>query len=76
MTTMAETYPAYIDAFLRLESLAPADDLPPLKLMTEHEEVLIAFAEAELRGEADSDALLRAFLDKCDDHARTVVPPQ
>ncbi|MEO0328136.1 MAG: FAD-dependent oxidoreductase [Pseudomonadota bacterium] len=59
---MRETFPAYIADFKALESMAPPQDLPILKRMTEHELVAIAFLEAEYAGSEDATAPLLSYL--------------
>jgi len=59
---MIEPYPAYMDDFARLESIAPPADLPVLKFLTEHETVTIEFANAEQAGRADSTKSLERYL--------------
>ena len=59
---MRKTFPAYIDDFERLESLAPAEDLAVLKRMTEHEVVAIEFLEREAAGATNSTEPLSRFL--------------
>ncbi len=61
---MAARYPAYLDEFEALERLAPEDDLPLLKVLTDHEVVAIAFASKEIAGDPDSLAPLRQYLDR------------
>lgn len=60
---MIARYPAYTDEFEALERMAPADDLPALKLLTHHEVVAIEFAHKEAAGDPDSVALLRDYID-------------
>jgi dimethylamine/trimethylamine dehydrogenase len=60
---MIARYPAYIDDFEGLESLAPEADLPALKLLTHHEVLTIEFAHKEAAGDPDSTAPLREYLD-------------
>jgi len=62
VTYMAKRYPAYIDDFEGLERMAPEDDLPALKFLTEHEHAAIDFANRELAGDAESAAPLRAYI--------------
>ena len=61
-TDMAERFPGYIDDFEGLENMAPADDLPALKFLTEHEVVAIDFAKLELAGSPDSKRPLLDYL--------------
>lgn len=60
---MRRTFPAYIDDFERLEALAPAEDLPLLKVLTDHEHAAIEFLERETQGDPDSTAPLRRYMD-------------
>ena len=62
---MAARYPAYIDDFRALEAMAPEEDLPALRLLTEHEAVLIAFVAREKAGDAAAADLLRAYIASC-----------
>ncbi len=66
VTYMAERYPGYIDDFEGLEAMAPQEDLPALKVLTEHEHAAIAFANKELAGAADSANALHRYIDDCD----------
>ena len=63
LSYMIARYPGYVDDFEGLESLAPEDDLPALKLLTHHEVVAIEFAHKEAAGDPDSTTLLREYLD-------------
>jgi dimethylamine/trimethylamine dehydrogenase len=65
MAYMAGRYPAYLDEFEALERLAPEDDRPALKLLTDHEVVAIDFANKEIAGDPDSLASIREYLDPC-----------
>ena len=60
---MRQSFPAYMDDFHRLESMAPPEDLPRLRVLTAHETAAIAFLEAEAKGEADSAAPMRRYLE-------------
>jgi dimethylamine/trimethylamine dehydrogenase len=62
MTYIVERYPGYLDDFKALEEMAPAEDLPALARLTEHEVVVIEFAQKELAGEPDSTAPLLRYL--------------
>ena len=64
MSYIVERYPGYVDDFLGLEAMAPAADLPALKALTEHEEVVIDFARRELAGDVDSCQPLLDYLAK------------
>ena len=59
---MRAKFPGYIDDFKGLEALAPPHDLPPLKVLTDHEVAAVAFLEAEAAGNADSGAPLWRYL--------------
>ncbi|MEM6305352.1 MAG: FAD-dependent oxidoreductase [Pseudomonadota bacterium] len=59
---MRKTFPAYIGDFERLEAMAPAEDLPVLKRMTEHEVVAIEFLERQGTGAPDPTGPLTVFL--------------
>ncbi len=61
---MIARYPAYVDDFEGLERLAPEEDLPVLKMLTDHEIVTIDFANREIAGDPDSLAPLRDYLDR------------
>jgi len=62
MTHIAKRYPIYLDEFHALEAMAPAEDLPLLQRLTEHEIVVIEFAERELSGRPDSMQPLEQYL--------------
>ncbi|MCC5974906.1 MAG: FAD-dependent oxidoreductase [Rubellimicrobium sp.] len=62
ITRMRETFPGYVDSFLKLERMAPPGDLPPLKRMTAHEVAAIDFLTLEAEGAEDSTAPLLRFL--------------
>jgi len=59
---MRKIFPGYIADFERLERMAPVQDLPILKRMTEHEVIAIAFLELETKGAPDAVAPLIRFL--------------
>jgi dimethylamine/trimethylamine dehydrogenase len=65
MAYMVARYPGYVDDFEGLERLAPDEDLPALKLLTQHEVAAIEFAGREVAGEADSAAPLHRYLEQC-----------
>ena len=65
VTYMATRYPGYIDDFEGLEAMAPPEDLPALKILTEHEHAAIAFANKELAGDADSADPLHRYIKDC-----------
>jgi dimethylamine/trimethylamine dehydrogenase len=60
---MVTRYPAYVDDFENLERLAPDEDIPALKILTEHEVVAIEFAEKEIAGDGNSTAPLKRYLE-------------
>ena len=62
MTYIIKRYPGYLDDFADLENLAPAEDLPALNILTEHEVAVIEFAEMELAGDPDSLIPLNRYL--------------
>jgi dimethylamine/trimethylamine dehydrogenase len=62
MTYIVERYPLYLDEFYALEAMAPAEDLPFLQALTEHEIAVIEFAEHELAGKPDSVQPLKLYL--------------
>lgn len=62
LTHMATRYPAYIDQFEALERMAPAEDLPALEVLTDHEHAAIEFAKRDLAGRPDSTAPLLAYI--------------
>ena len=62
MTHIIKRYPGYLDDFAGLENLAPAEDLPALNILTEHEVAVIDFAKMELAGNPDSLLPLNRYL--------------
>ena len=54
MEYMVRRYPEYLVEFRSLEQMAPAEDLPALNVLTDHEIAVIEFAEMELAGDPDS----------------------
>ena len=62
IASMRKSFPGYIADFERLERMAPAQDVPILKRMTEHEVIAIAFLELEAQGDTDAVAPLNRFL--------------
>lgn len=63
MQEMAGTYQVFVEEFRALEQMAPDDDRPALSRLTEHELLIIAFAEQELAGSPDSLDAIRRFLE-------------
>ena len=59
-----DTYPNYLIEFAALEALAPSEDLPFLKILTNHEIAAIEFAELELAGVNLSIKPLLAYMKK------------
>ncbi len=57
-------YPAYLEDFNRLEQMAPEEDLPALKTLTDHEVEVIAFAKKEMANDPDSLAPLLRYLNR------------
>ena len=64
MNYVVERFPGYLDDFHNLEAMAPPEDLPALQKLTEHEVVVIEFAQKELTGDPDSAAPLLAYMDQ------------
>ena len=62
MTYMVKRYPGYVEDFRALEQMAPVEDLTALNVLTDHEVVVIDFAEKELAGDPDSLAPLLKYL--------------
>lgn len=62
MTDISVRYPEYLVQFEALEKMAPDEDLPALKFLTDHEVVAIEFASREIAGDQDSAAPLRRYL--------------
>ena len=61
---MIKRYPLYLDDFAYLEGLAPTEDRPPLKFLTQHEVAAIEFANNEATGATDSARPLKAYLNE------------
>ena len=57
-------YPQYRDEFHYLESLAPTDDVPALKQLTEHEVAVIEFAKLEAAGHSESCQPLHEYIQR------------
>ncbi len=55
-------YPGYLDEFAALEHMAPDEDLPPLKILTEHEVAVIEFAHRDIDGRSDCMVPLEEYL--------------
>lgn len=52
----ARDFPGYVEDFQRLKTIAPPEDLPRLKLLTEHEIAAVAFLNLDISGEKNSVA--------------------
>ena len=59
---MTERYPAYLDDFANLKSMAPEEDWPQLEVLTEHEVAAVKFARKELAGDPHSIQPLLNYL--------------
>ena len=62
MGNMTARYPGFIVKFEALAASGPVEDKGALKILVEHEIVLLNFAEHEAAGVANSLELVRAFL--------------
>ncbi len=62
MENMTTRYPGFIEKFKALEAAGPDEDKCALKILVQHEVALLAFAEHEVAGDANSLALVRVFL--------------
>lgn len=63
MAYIVKRYPGYLDDFRALEQMAPAADLSALKILTDHEVVVIDFAEMEIAGDPGSLTPLIQYLE-------------
>ena len=63
-----ERYPLYMDDFHGLENMAPGDDLPFLKALSEHETAVIEFANREAASDPRS-------IEPLTDYLAVSVPP-
>ena len=59
---MRKIFPSYIDDFQGLEEMAPAQDLPLLKILTTHEVAAIKFLELEAKKDPASTDPLHHYL--------------
>ncbi len=59
---MRRTFPGYVDDFERLEAMAPASDLPMLKVLTAHEVAAIDFLEREAAAHPQSADPMHLYL--------------
>lgn len=62
LAEFARVFPGYVDDFLGLEAMAPPEDLPRLKLLTEHEVAAVAFLDLEMSGEKNSVEPMEDYL--------------
>lgn len=60
---MQRNYPGYVDDFKNLEAMAPPEDLKKLKILTAHEIAALRFLELEAKGDRNSDAPLKYYLE-------------
>ena len=56
-------YPGYLEDFNGLEQMAPEEDLPALKILTDHEVAVIEFAKKEISNDPESLNPLLQYLD-------------
>ena len=57
------SFPDYMDDFWGLEAMAPAEDLPMLRILTAHEVAAIDFLELEAKGDPGSAAPMERYLE-------------
>ncbi len=57
-----KTFPIYVNDFLRLEAMAPPEDLPALRIATAHEVVAVDYLARAAADDPDPTAPLRHFL--------------
>ena len=62
MKNMTARYPGFIDKFKTLEAEGPDEDKRALNVLVRHEAALLAFAEHEMAGAANSLSPIRDFL--------------
>jgi len=62
MKNMTTRYPGFIKKFKMLEAEGPDEDKRALNVLVRHEAALLAFAEQEMTGAADSLSPIRDFL--------------
>jgi hypothetical protein len=62
MENMTSRYPGFIEKLKALAAMGPVEDKGALEILVEHEIALLDFAEHEAAGDADSLALVRAYL--------------
>ncbi len=61
---MSIRYPTYVDQFRALEKIAPQEDLQALTRLTDHEVVLIEFANKEIERHPNSLEPVRRYLEQ------------
>ncbi len=64
MQKVAKDYKKYMPSFLALENAAPEEDLPALKVLTEHETISIEFAEQEYLGAPGTESILKRYIEE------------
>jgi dimethylamine/trimethylamine dehydrogenase len=62
VTSIATSFPVFLEEFAALRRVAPAADLPLLKIFDDHEIAAIEFAKREIAGDPDSLDSLTDFL--------------
>ncbi|MCP5088082.1 MAG: FAD-dependent oxidoreductase, partial [Rhodobacteraceae bacterium] len=62
LAEMDRAFTGYIDDFKRLEAMAPPEDLPRLKVLTDHEVAAVDFIELELAGTKNCLQPLKNYL--------------
>ena len=67
LANMMTRYPGFIDKFKALAATGPVEDKGALEILVEHEVALLDFAAHEAAGDANSLALVRAFMAKSAD---------
>jgi dimethylamine/trimethylamine dehydrogenase len=63
MAAWRKSFPAYMDDFHGLEAMAPPEDLPALKVLTNHEIAAIDFLEREAKGDPSSTIAMERYLE-------------
>ena len=59
---MTKTFPGYLDAFLALERMAPETDHPFVKMVTQHEAVVLQFLDRIAAGTANPSEPLVSYI--------------
>ncbi len=62
MAEWRKSFPDYMDDFHGLEAMAPEEDMPPLKVLTNHEIAAIEFLEMEANGDPNSTVPMEHYL--------------